>query len=841
MKHKLFKIALSETHKYAQLMHTAADRLAYTDVSRAIRESAQFRGIRSPDVQTLAEQVVAHLHESVMSEIDLAIRDAQEDGLDDITIARELAEKYGMRLPDAQRFVAQWVADNQAESVTEATSALAQWKQKVKAAHPTATFEVRKKTDRYGSDRVEANVGDRMVGYFEKKSGRSNVLEAQSMGGALRNALSKAEPGSKLDHKIKTHNRAVKNGLDIGKMTAAPDGYHFDKKGYIRLGESVNEAAEKSIKVYHVDRNGKEGYTVVDSAAALQDHIKGLKRSGAKITHTASIVNGQEGPAVYPKAAQVDEALNKHSFLGRIQRHQQLKKKVDQTWQDAVDAEKRGDEKAKNRSFEKHVRYTNLERPGTWTKVKEELDDQLASFAPGDRVRVMNARRYDSMAPSNEVEGEVIFVFPDGTVAVAIGTGQSNVDPQDLVKLGANEAADAETTTNYDNMSDWENHANRLGCQIRKDNKTGTLHAYLNGDHCGEYFTHGKLQGTGRIVEKATQMNESFPYDVDHMPGRTLKYQSNNCTTCHGRQYMYRLGGKLYADNKKGATKIKCPTCKGTGSKPVGENFSGAVAETSFKVGDKIRTIKMGQTPGVIEKIDGDWVIFRHESGKLYRAPASNVRLDESLSGRPFNQFGPQPKQRQTAQQKAIAQRNKADFNDRYGKRGEAVMYTTAAKRAMSEDSDEEYQQGLQSAIEILRRANQEYQRTGDRSVLDRAHREYGRVYDKLLAANPEAHSRHAAKRQVWGPAGTNESAGSVIDSYAYNNLMDQVPDTIKRRYGIDAVARAAERAVDGRQDAATVQDVLQWLKHDEESRSEAEDWHELQRLPRNRPPRGRW
>lgn len=559
MKHKLFKIALSETHKYAQLMHTSADRLAYTDVSRAIRESAQFKGIRSADVQTLAESVVRHLKESVMSEIDLAIRDAKEDGLDDITIARELAEKYGMRLPDAQRFVAQWVADNQAESVTEATSALAQWKQKVKAAHPTATFEVRKKTDRYGSDRVEANVGHRMVGYFEKKSGRSNVLEA----------------------------------------------------------------AEKSIKVYHVDRNGKKGYTVVDSAAALQDHIRDLKRTGAKITHTASIVNGQEGPAVYPKAAQVDE------------------------------------------------------------------------------------------------------------------------------------------------------------------------------------------------------------------------------------------------------------------------NFSGAIAETSFKVGDKIRTIKMGQTPGVIEKIDGDWVIFRHESGKLYRAPLSNVRIDESLSGRSsFDRAHQRFKHDELAQelkgedqyyQKLQAQQTgkwyiridgrvwrkngqPVEFN---GRNHAAAAALTVQKRSSGKivtlttiptdvekhrlfkedvgDDDLEYQTGLDAAQEILRQANQEYRRTGDRSVLDRAHREYGRVYDQLLATNPEAHSRHAAKRQVWGPAGTNESAGSVIDSYAYNNLIDQVPDTIKRRYGIDAVARATERAVDGLQDAATVQDVLQWLKHDEESRSEAEDWHELQRLPRNRLPRGRW
>ncbi len=66
--------------------------------------------------------------------------------------------------------------------------------------------------------------------------------------------------------------------------------------------------------------------------------------------------------------------VGKHSTLGRIKRHHELKGKVDSTWRDAVDAEKTGNEKLKNRSFEKHVRYTNLERPGTWRKVKENND-----------------------------------------------------------------------------------------------------------------------------------------------------------------------------------------------------------------------------------------------------------------------------------------------------------------------------------------------------------------------------------------------------------------------------------------------------------------------------------
>ena len=60
---------------------------------------------------------------------------------------------------------------------------------------------------------------------------------------------------------------------------------------------------------------------------------------------------------------------------------------------------------------------------------------------------------------------------------------------------------------------------------------------------------------------------KGFPHDVDHMPGKTVKHQDTNCTTCHGRKSMYKLGGKLFSDNKPGAAKVKCPSCRGTGEK----------------------------------------------------------------------------------------------------------------------------------------------------------------------------------------------------------------------------------------------------------------------------------
>lgn len=63
---------------------------------------------------------------------------------------------------------------------------------------------------------------------------------------------------------------------------------------------------------------------------------------------------------------------DKHSFVGKIQRGHELKKKVDSSWKDIGDAQKAGDKAAGSRAFRKHERYANLERPGTWTKVDEQ-------------------------------------------------------------------------------------------------------------------------------------------------------------------------------------------------------------------------------------------------------------------------------------------------------------------------------------------------------------------------------------------------------------------------------------------------------------------------------------
>ena len=93
-----------------------------------------------------------------------------------------------------------------------------------------------------GYDSMEEAVADlkHLVNQFKAEG----VAEGspQSMGTALTNALSKVEPGSKLDKKIRHHNDMVRRfGPEAGTMTSAPDGYRIDKKGFIRLGQGVAE------------------------------------------------------------------------------------------------------------------------------------------------------------------------------------------------------------------------------------------------------------------------------------------------------------------------------------------------------------------------------------------------------------------------------------------------------------------------------------------------------------------------------------------------------------------------------------------------------------------------
>lgn len=71
-------------------------------------------------------------------------------------------------------------------------------------------------------------------------------------------------------------------------------------------------------------------------------------------------------------------------------------------------------------------------------------------------------------------------------------------------------------------------------------------------------------------LNEITLSEAGYP-EVDHMPGPVLRGKdsplSKGCTTCHGRKAVYKLpDGSTRADNVKGAKRIACPACKGTGT-----------------------------------------------------------------------------------------------------------------------------------------------------------------------------------------------------------------------------------------------------------------------------------
>jgi mono/diheme cytochrome c family protein len=106
--------------------------------------------------------------------------------------------------------------------------------------------------------------------------------------------------------------------------------------------------------------------------------------------------------------------------------------------------------------------------------------------------------------------------------------------------------------------------------------------------HSGSHGEGGKMTIEAPDFETAWELANEYDLDIidikpvkgvaagspgglsqsDYTPGATKKHVNTNCTTCHGRKGMYKLDGKLFADNKVGAERVKCPTCKGSGDKP---------------------------------------------------------------------------------------------------------------------------------------------------------------------------------------------------------------------------------------------------------------------------------
>lgn len=112
---------------------------------------------------------------------------------------------------------------------------------------------------------------------------------------------------------------------------------------------------------------------------------------------------GKKANAIAHFREEVVNEVNKHSTLGRILRGHELKKKVDSSFEKIGDAQKKGVDGSK--AFRDHERYANLERPGTWTKVKEETIYVGHRDSKGDWIKTSTHSNYsDAKAAMADLE-----------------------------------------------------------------------------------------------------------------------------------------------------------------------------------------------------------------------------------------------------------------------------------------------------------------------------------------------------------------------------------------------------------------------------------------------------
>jgi hypothetical protein len=196
------------------------------------------------------------------------------------------------------------------------------------------------------------------------------------------------------------HAQGEKASMEPGRKAMAKGDKYFDKRDNVL---SARRGARDRLKGVFHPKEAPYGAKKSDDSDAMQDMAEGHKESyvivrtdsegkkdvfagnfdtyeqaqkelDACLAHPLHTKHKQKFEIKRKGHKDVSEA-DKHSFIGRIQRHNELKNKVDRTWRDAVDAENKGDKSGATRAFNKHVRYTNLERPGTWRTVKDQDQD----------------------------------------------------------------------------------------------------------------------------------------------------------------------------------------------------------------------------------------------------------------------------------------------------------------------------------------------------------------------------------------------------------------------------------------------------------------------------------
>ena len=128
------------------------------------------------------------------------------------------------------------------------------------------------------------------------------------------------------------------------------------------------------------------------------------------------------------------------------------------------------------------------------------------------------------------------------------------------------------------------------------------LSAKLLGKHALPFYAPAKLT-TGSVNQGVA---EGFPYDVDHMPGATVKNPNTSCKRCKGRGTLWKApdGKILPANDVPGAKKYKCGACDGIGmaKKEVDESNEFTDARMNAIKADKDTFVVHGKT----YKVTGD-------------------------------------------------------------------------------------------------------------------------------------------------------------------------------------------------------------------------------------------
>jgi hypothetical protein len=210
--------------------------------------------------------------------------------------------------------------------------------------------------------------------------------------------------------------------------------------------------------------------------------------------------------------------MNKHSFIGRILRKQELKSKVDKSWKNAVDAEKSGDNKKANKEFNKHVRYANLERPGTWTDVKEETE--LEESKMSELHSTISDHMDGPISEYKRIGGAEALMGYAHTAALNvakkhnIAAHHAKKFVSDYIDSKLNESVESDKSTLVEFLSS----AAKLKSLVKQLTDSGyeETHSYMAGKYSARHFKHPKSGDRkvirfGKIldVNEGTEINES--------------------------------------------------------------------------------------------------------------------------------------------------------------------------------------------------------------------------------------------------------------------------------------------------------------------------------------------